>query len=438
MTSPPDQVEDVTTSDKHSAGRRLRSHGNFLRLWAGQSVSLFGSAVSYIALPLVAVLTLKLGALDIGLLASAGRIPAAILSPFVGTVVDAVDRRRLCITCDIVRAVAVGSVPVAAVTGSLSYVQLVIVSAVMGVCTILFNVSQQTLLPSVVNAEDLAEGNSKLEASQAVSDVAGPGVAAWLMGLSGPAYAVAIDALSYVGSAFFLTRLREGPGVGRRQPPDRVTARRQVRRFLHDTRAGSAELWADDVLRSVSVSYAALAFFAQVQMAVYMLFLVHREHFSPTTIGIVFMIGGVVGFIAALASDRVAGRLGVGPLVVAGQLVMVLGGVLLAAVTGPTVVAAAVMLAGEASFGVGLSFYGVGSRTLNQLRTSDTTRGRVIGSSKVMSSWAVAFAGVVGGAIGELVGTRGTLIVGAAGMVLAVGLVARPAVWRAREAVRTG
>lgn len=416
-------------------------NGNFLYLWAGQSVSLVGSAVSYIALPLVGVIVLKLDALQVGALASAGALPKATLSPFLGTVADKIPRRLLCAICDIIRGILIGSVPVTATLGVLSYWQLLTVNAVVIPLTALFDVAHQAFLPELVPERLLSSGNSKLEASQAAADVSGPGIAAWLMGLGGPATAVIADAISYGLSAALLVRVRlTRAKEPQRQAPAFANGKRlergvpsRVRGFLRYTREGFTGLWRDPVLRSVSISYAALALFAQVQMAVYMLFLVRSVHFSATTIGVVFTIGGAFGFVAAVVSGRIAGHLGTGRLIVAGQLIMVAGGVLLACIGGSTLRAAATMLAGETCFGVGLSFYGVGNRTLIQTRTANQMRGRVIGSSRVLSGWCVAAAGFLGGSIGAAVGLRGTLITGAVGMVLAVSLVLRPQVWTAGD-----
>ncbi len=395
---------------------------------------MLGSAVSYVALPLVGVLVLKLDALQMGLIATAGRIPAAIVSPFVGSVVDRVRRRGLLVLCDVFRGALVGSVPISAAAGVLSYPQLLIVSAGLGLSTLLFNVAHQTALPEVVDAEDLTSGNSKLEASQAGAEIGGPGVAASLMSAGGPALAVVVDALSYWVSAVCLSRLkfpaRAGNATGRPAAPGSLSVRMQA--FWSETVEGFRYLWSDSILRSLSLSYSSLALFAQLQEAVYMLFLVRTVHFGATKIGVVFTLAALVGFVAALVSDKVAKRWGIGRLVVVGQSLMVLAGVLLAAVAGSTLRAGGTMLAAEAFMGVGLSFHGVGNRTLNQTRIPRELRGRVIGASRVLTAYLVAIAGVVGGSIASAFGLRTAMAVGAGGMLVALSLVLRPSVWSIR------
>jgi predicted MFS family arabinose efflux permease len=172
----------------------------------------------------------------------------------------------------------------------------------------------------------------------------------------------------------------------------------------------------------VTVSQAVLAFFAQLQTAIYFLFLVRTLHIGPGLIGLLFLIAGGVGFLTAIWSARLARRMGIGRLLVTGQIILVTGGALLAAASGPRVMASAFIVAGEACFSAGLSLFGVGFTTLFQLRAADGVRGRVIGAAKFLTSAGVPVAAVLGGVIGGVFGVRVVMIVGAAGM--ALGLVA--------------
>ncbi len=419
----------------------LWRHRDFLYFWVGQSTSMLGSAVSTIALPLVGVLLLNFDAMHMGIVASVTLLPTVIVSPFIGPVVDRMDRRRLMIAADIGRALLLASIPIGYWMHVLGFAQIIVVGGGMGILTLTFNVAHQAFLPNVVETRSLADGNGKLEASQSVAEVSGPGLAGWLIGIGGPAVAVIADAASYVISVFCLTRVRERP----RTPPQLRSSdgvkdgetvgggQGRFGRFWEDTKSGFRLLWADPVLRAVSVSYAALALFAQIQMAVYMLMLVRGLNFGPWLIGLVFSLSSVVGFISALVSGRLTERFGVGRLIVIGQASMVAGGILLAAVGGSTFRAAATMLLAEAFFANGMSFYGVGSRTLNQTRVAEEVRGRIIGASKVLTGVLCAGAGVIGGALGAAFGLRAAMVVGAVGMTVSLVLVIRPQVWAVRS-----
>jgi hypothetical protein len=166
--------ESIASPPVSSEAASLWRNTNFRRLWAGQSVSLVGSAVSYIALPLVGIVLLRLDALQVGGHRDRRHGTDGAPVAFLGGIVDQVPRRRLCAACDIGRAILVGSIPVAVALGVLSYWQLVIVAAFMGLLTALFGVAHQTLLPEVVPDQHLNIGNSRLEASQSAAEVSGP------------------------------------------------------------------------------------------------------------------------------------------------------------------------------------------------------------------------------------------------------------------------
>ncbi|MCA1846196.1 MAG: MFS transporter, partial [Actinobacteria bacterium] len=365
------------TSPRTETGRSLLSHPEFRLFWAGESVSLVGSAVTYVAFPLVAVLTLHASPLEIGVLAMAGKLPPLVFGAFVGVVVDSLPRRTLMIWSDLGRMALLASVPVAAAAGVLTIGQLILVSFVIGSLSLVFNVAYQAFLPSVVHRDQLAEGNGKLAASQSVAEVTGPGVAGWMMALAGPAGALLVDAASFGVSALALRALR----VEEQHRPRRGKAP-----FWSATRSGFIALWADPVLRSVTVSTSIVVAFSQIQMAVYFLFLVKELHFGSGTIGVLFSVSGVFGFMGAVFSDRISRRIGVGALIVAGQATQAAGGLLLAVAGGSRLLAGAVILAGEVCFAVGLSVFSVSYVSLRQARIDDEVRGRVVGASRFVTT----------------------------------------------------
>jgi MFS family permease len=400
--------------------RSLRRHRDFRLFWAGQSVSLVGSAVSFVALPLVALLTLHVDALHMGVLTAVERLPPLLVGPLAGPLADRGSRWRLMIVADAGRALLLAWIPLGALLGVLSFWHLVVIAFGVGALTLLFNVSYQAFLPNVIPAERLAEGNSKLGASQSAAEVTGPGLASLLIAAGGPPTGVLADAVSYLVSTWCLLRLRTRDAV--RPTPERAALLTRLTGFWSDIKSGFPLLRRDPVLRAVTLSNAILAFFAQLQAAIYFIFLVKTLHLGAGLIGVLFLVAGGIGFLTAIWCDRLAGRIGIGPLVVTGQVVLVAGGTLLAAASGPTVMASALIIAGEACFGAGLSLFGIGYTTLFQLRTTDEVRGRVIGTSKFLTSASLPMAAVLGGVLGVVFNVRTAMMIGAVGM--AVGLVA--------------
>lgn len=174
----------------------LWRHRNFMLLWGGQSVSLVGSAVSTLALPLVALTVLRSSTFQIGALSAAGAVPAVPFGLPAGALVDRWPKRRLMIWCDVVRALALASVPAAAAAGRLTLAQLYAVALVTGAGAVFFDAAHQSCLPRLVSRQQLMQGNSKLSSSAALALLVGPSLGGFLVALVGAAEAVSADALS--------------------------------------------------------------------------------------------------------------------------------------------------------------------------------------------------------------------------------------------------
>jgi MFS family permease len=149
--------------------RGLWRRPDFLKLWAGQTVSLLGSAVTLLALPAVAIYTLGATPLQMGLLAATGSLPALLFGLVVGAWVDRRRRRPLLVIADLGRGLLLLAIPAAALLGVLRMGHLYAVAFLAGILSLIFEVAAQSLLPALVGREQLVEGNSKLETSRAAA-----------------------------------------------------------------------------------------------------------------------------------------------------------------------------------------------------------------------------------------------------------------------------
>src|SRR3954447_11951556 len=201
------------------ASRRstLWKHGDFLKLWAGQSVSRLGSQVSLLALPLIAITVLHATTFEVGLLSAAEFAPFLLVGLPAGVLVDRLAKRPVLIAADIGRLVAIGSVPVGYELGAPTVGQLYAVAFVSGVLTVFFDVAYQSYLPVLVLRDELVEGNAKLTISDSAATVAGPSIAGALIDLVGAPLAVIADAATFGVSALTLltVRRREPKNVDR-------------------------------------------------------------------------------------------------------------------------------------------------------------------------------------------------------------------------------
>ena len=195
-------------------------HPDFMKLWTGQTISYLGSALTRLALPLIAAVTLNASASEMGLLAAVETLPALLIGLFVGVWVDRYPRRKLMIITDIARALLLITIPIAVLLHILSMWQLYIIGFLVGIGSIFFNISSKSYLPTMINRDQLVEGNSKLELSGSITSIAGPSLAGIIIQAITAPFAIALDGISYVASAVWvlLIRKQEEPVQVRQAP----------------------------------------------------------------------------------------------------------------------------------------------------------------------------------------------------------------------------
>jgi MFS family permease len=282
----------------------LWRHADFRRLWIGQTISRAGSQVSLLAIPLVAVLTLRADAFQVGLLGTFEFLPFLLVGLPAGVWVDRLPHRAVMIVADVGRTLALGSIPVAAAVGHLTLFQLYAASFVTGVLTVFFDVAYQSYLPSLVDRDRLVEGNSRLEFTRATTEVAGPGVGGLLVRALGPALAVVADALSYLASVLFLLRIQARPA-----PRSRALQQSMWR----ELKEGFRYVARHPYLRAVAACTATSNLCSNGAFAITILFAVRDLGLDPAMIGLWFALGSLGAPVGALLASRLGRRMGTGP-----------------------------------------------------------------------------------------------------------------------------
>src|ERR1017187_7756031 len=174
----------------------------FRRYWGAGTISMFGDQISGIALPLAAVIVLHVGVTQMGYLTALEWLPSLLFGLPAGAWVDRRgQRRRTMIAADLGRAALFASIPACYALHALTLPQLYLVTFGAGTLSILFTVSDGTMFVSIVTPEQYVDGQSLMYGSRALSFVGGPSLGGVLVQvLSAPA-AIAVDALSFLGSA---------------------------------------------------------------------------------------------------------------------------------------------------------------------------------------------------------------------------------------------
>src|SRR3989442_2045433 len=301
----------IPPSAGESTGRPLWEHGDFLKLWTAQTISVFGDRFSELAIPLIAVLALGATPGQMGILTAVPRAPFLLIGLFAGVWVDRVPRRPVLITGDLGRAIVLLSIPLAAVLGSLSMLHLYAVGVLVGIFTVFFDVAYQAYLPDLVHRGQLVEGNSKLEATRSLAGLAGPSVAGIVIQLVSAPLAIVLDAISFVASGGLISLIRRREGSTQRPIRGPV---------LLEVREGLSVVLGKPLLRSIAGCTGTSNFFSSAVFALYILFAARDLKLGPAQIWVIFSIGGVTGLIGSLMAWRVANRLPVGRVILGASL----------------------------------------------------------------------------------------------------------------------
>lgn len=388
----------------------LWRHPEFLKLWAGQTVSAFGTLVSGVALPLTAVLVLEASAFEMGLLKAAALVPGFLVGLLAGVWVDRLLRRPIMIGADLGRAALFGSVPVAAALGLLRIEQLYLVAFLAGVLTVFFDVAYQAFLPSLVRREDLVEGNSKLNASASVAEVAGFGLGGAMVQVLTAPIAVLADAISFLISALSLGLIRTPE-----PPPERVAGRPSAAREIGE---GLRLVWDDPYLRPIAGAAVTHSFFQYLLGAGYILYVTRELEIEPLVQGLLYAIGGASSFFGAVIAGRVAERWGLGRTLFIGLLVSGVGNLFVPLASGSGLVVLTFLILAQIVGDGAETAYTVNQVSLRQAITPDRLQGRMNASIRFVGWGAMLVGTLLGGVLGEVIGLRSTLFIGAGGTLL--------------------
>jgi len=394
------------------------------RLWSALSVSLVGSEITLLALPLFAATKLHLVAFQMGILAATGQLPFLLCSLPAGVLADRVRRRPILVACDVGSAVVLATVPLSVMFGGPYFVQLCLVAFVVGTLAVLSEVAHYAYVPTLVGRDSLTQFNSRLQVSYSVSESAGPGLAGVLVQLITAPFAVLIDAFSFVVSAVLLRSVRHV------EPRIDNSHSSTVRSSLVD---GLRMLVRHPVLRPIVLTGMFVAFFEQAVVALYVLYAIRDLGLSSATIGLVFVAGGIAAIPGSMLARVVGDRIGVGPAIVVGLILSAAAGLLVPFATGSTVVIILMLAAAKAITALTFTVANIHQWSLRQSLTPDELAGRVTAGQRFIVYGGGSIGALMGGVLGSALGLRPALMLCVAGGILSPLLLAASPVWRVRE-----
>jgi MFS family permease len=369
----------------------------FRRYWTGQTVSLFGDEVSYLAVPLAAVFVLHVGATGMGWLRFAGLLPALLFSLPAGAWADRRGRRRqTMIAADLARAALMASLPLGYAFGVLTFVQLCVVVFAVGTLAVVFDVCNATLFVSLVRPEQYVSGNSLTSGSRAFSFVAGPSAGGLLVQVLAAPLALLADAASYLASAWQLARIA---------PVEPPAAERGKGRLTEGLRF----IARSPLLRAMLACAATINLFNFAFHTLVVLYAVDELGFSAGTLGLVIGAGAVGSLLGAVVSSRIIGAIGIGPALMVGAVAFPAPLILVPLAGGPTPLLLAAFFAAEFVSGLGVMLLDIAAGSLQAAVIPNALRSRVSGAFRTVNYGVRPLGALAGGFLGSAIGLRPAL-----------------------------
>ena len=391
------------------ASRSLLRHPDFVKLWSAETISQFGTQVTLLALPIIAATTLNVTPFEFGLLGTIEFLPFILLSLPAGVWVDRLRRRPILIAGDLVRAAALISIPVAYALDVLTIWQLYVVGFINGCATVFFDVAYQSYLPSLVDRDQIVDGNAKLQTSQSAAQISGPGVAGVLIGALTAPFAIVLDALSFVASALFMFAIRRHETA----PEPRLNEQGQRPSMRSEISEGLRYVGRHPLLRSIAATTGISNFFTNIGQAILILYLVRELSFTPQLLGLAFSVGSVGFLLGALVANRVATRFGVGPTILGSAVIS--GPSMLLIAIAPRDLAVPLVAAYGALSGFGVAIYNINQVSLRQAITPERMQGRMNATMRFIVWGTIPIGSILGGFLGGVIGLHETIWIGAIG-----------------------
>jgi MFS family permease len=396
----------MTTTAPARSGTLWRN-GSFMKLWTAETISQFGSQVSLLALPLVAIVILGASPFEVALLGTLEFLPFILFSLPAGAWVDRLRRRPILIVGDLGRAISLASIPVAHALGVLSMPQLLVVGFVNGVLTVFFDVAYQSYLPSVVERDRILEGNAKLEVTRTIAQGAGPALGGGLIGLITAPVAIVADAVSFLVSGLFVVWIRRPEAVPGRHVDEHGKPRLGLRTEVSE---GLRYVLGNRYLRAIAATTGSANLFSSLAFATYLVYVVRILELDPATIGIVLGLGNVAAIGGALIAERLGRRLGVGPTIIGTAFIGGLGAILvpMAPVSDPI----PWLLLSGATVGFANVVYNITQVSFRQAITPERMQGRMNATMRFIVWGTMPIGSIIGGVLATTIGLHETLWAG--------------------------
>jgi MFS family permease len=377
----------------------------FVKFWLGQSVSLVGNQFTQLALPIAAAVTLHATPVEMGVLGAMRFIPGLILALPAGVWLDRTRRKPVMVGAQAISAIALGTIPAAALLHVLTIAQLYVVAFAAGGAATAQGIALPSIVPALAGRDRLVQANTRIQSSLTVANLIGPGLAGAAVQAFTAPIAIAVDAASFLVGAITAAWTR----VHEVLPPP------SGRRTLTEAIDGQLWMWRQPLVRAITLTIVINNCGSNVIYAVYVLYFVVQVGITPAQIGLVFAVSGASALLGAQLGRPLVARGWLGPVMTVGAALVVVGqsGALIAAYA-PRTAALPILVGFAALLGSSLMLYNVNQQSIRQALTPDHMLGRVNSGIFVLFALAAGAGSLVGGAVGQAAGLRAAIAVGVA------------------------
>jgi predicted MFS family arabinose efflux permease len=377
----------------------------FRNLFIAATVSMVGTQVSFVAIPLVAVSVLNATPAEVGVLGMVNTVAFLLIGLPAGVWLDRMRLRRVMVAADLARTLLLASVPAAWALGVLTLVQLYVTVLICGVATVFFDVATLSYLPTAVGRDHLVEANTKLSSCTAGASVVGPSIAGFLVQATAAPVAVAVDAASYLWSCIFLKQIRR---------PDAQPQRIPGKPLLTDVFEGIKFVLGHPLLRPIALVGAATNLFIEIGIIIMPLIYRRELGLSASALGIFFAAGGAGVFLGSFTARRFGERFGHGMTLIVSGAAGIPFGLLLGLIDRGIWQWLATLAWLVLLFRIGLS--NVILVSVRQLATPDRMLNRMNATMRFLFTGVLSVGAAVAGLIGQFASVRVALWVCAVGL----------------------
>jgi MFS family permease len=411
-----EQQSAATSNENSSQLQSIKLPNAFRWLWTGQSVSLIGSRLSALSFQVIAVSTLHATSSQMGILTASETIPYLVFGLFVGVLVDRTSRRRLLIGCDLVRFVILAAACLLAFTGRLNLPLMWAIVCIVSTFNLIFDSALGAYIPQILARTQWLRANSRLSITQSASEVAGPGLAGYLLQAVAAPAVMLIDGLTYAISALCIligrpTALSSTPQPSHPSPLTELNLWSSIKQ-------GASFVYAHPILRIFAIWSAVWNFSWSALLAVFVLYATRSLSLSPRSIGLIFAVGGIGGVTGSAIAGPLAAKLSRGRVLVCAPAIGAAGGALVFAARGAH--AFVILLLAMFLYSLGESAFGVNMQTCRQEVTPFELMGRMDTTMRLCFRGMASLGALTGGFIGSAFGLRTTILSAVCGLILTV------------------